>query len=256
MIINFDKHALEDFVKRIKGFDELEASKKIPFFAYYIQELQKQEHFTPTDVRICFTALHIKPYSNIPTFISKHATGKCPIFIRKAHGYRIERSFLKEIQSKFSISQIAQPAKSALRDHIKNNLSKFSRVFLEEAIQCFEYGLNRSAIVMTWLFVLDHLQEYIIKHKLKEFNMAYAKSTTNKKNLQITDKDDFSELREEQFITICRAANIITNDVRKILEQKLGIRNTYAHPANITVTEAKCADFIADLLDNVTSKYS
>jgi len=256
MVIELDTEALEAFVKNVSDFDQLEASQKIPFFAYHILEIIKQEYFTSADVKACFTALHIKPYSNIPAFISTHTKGNRAIFISKGRGYRIERTHLRDIQSQISASPIIQAAKSSLRNHVKNSLPEFSKVFLEEAIQCFEYRLYRSSIVMVWLFVIDHLYEYVIYHKLKEFNNVYAKDTANKKGLQIAVKDDFTELREEQFIGLCRSANIISNDVRKILEQKLGIRNTYAHPANITITEAKCSDFITDLLDNIVAKYS
>jgi len=48
-----------------------------------------------------------------------------------------------------------------------------------------------------------------------------------------------------------RAANIITNDVRKILDTKLGIRNTSAHPSSVVISDVKATDFILDLIQNV-----
>jgi hypothetical protein len=58
-------------------------------------------------------------------------------------------------------------------------------------------------------------------------------------------------LRECGFIEICRSAKSITNDFRKILDEKLGCRNSYAHPSGIKITKVKAKSFIEDLLDNV-----
>jgi hypothetical protein len=106
---------------------------------------------------------------------------------------------------------------------------------------------------MTWLLVIDNLFEYILEKKLSEFNKAL--SSQNLKIKAISQKDDFGELKETKFIELCRSANIISNDVRKILDEKLGIRNTCAHPNSIIVAESKATSFIEDLVDNVLSHF-
>ncbi len=247
--------SLENFVERVPDFDNLDASQKIRFFAYYLLEHKKQEHFTAADINACFDVLHITPYSNISMYLSRQAKGKGAIFIKNKSGYRMERQCKRDIETEVSDSPIIRATKSTLRNHVKDNLPEFSKAFIEEGVKCYEYGLYRSAIVMTWLFAVDHLCEYIISNKLNEFNAVYMADKANRKNLQIHTKDDFSEMQEKQFIQLCRTAKIISNNVRIILEQKLDTRNTYAHPANITITPAKCSDFITDLLDNVVSKY-
>jgi len=62
-------------------------------------------------------------------------------------------------------------------------------------------------------------------------------------------------MREAKFIEICRAANIISNDVRKILDTSLGVRNSCAHPSGIKVTDTKVIAFVEDLIENVILKY-
>ena len=71
----------------------------------------------------------------------------------------------------------------------------------------------------------------------------------------ITQRDDFTEMKESKFIEFCRSAHIISNDVRKILDQKLGTRNSCAHPSGVTVNKSKVIDFVEDLVDNVILKY-
>jgi hypothetical protein len=62
-------------------------------------------------------------------------------------------------------------------------------------------------------------------------------------------------MQESKLIEIARGSKIISNDVRKILDTKLGIRNSSAHPTSISISEVKATDFIIDLVDNVITKY-
>lgn len=63
-------------------------------------------------------------------------------------------------------------------------------------------------------------------------------------------------MKESKFIDLCRVAKIISNDVRKILDQKLGTRNSSAHPSGVTINKSKVIDFVEDLVDNVVLKYA
>jgi hypothetical protein len=108
---------------------------------------------------------------------------------------------------------------------------------------------------MTWNLAMDHLFAHIIKHKLADFNAALSKDKGVKTDA-ITRRDDFTEIKETKFIELCRAAGIISNDVRKILDQKLGTRNSCAHPSGVTVNKSKVIDFVEDLVDNIILKFS
>ena len=107
---------------------------------------------------------------------------------------------------------------------------------------------------MTWIVVIDHLYEYVLAHKLSDFNVELAKK--NWKITLVTTKDDFAEIKKEKdFIELCRSANV-NNDVRKIRDEKLGIRNTAGHPSTVTVHSGKAANFIEDLTENVILKFN
>ncbi|HBM87122.1 MAG TPA: hypothetical protein DD437_01125 [Rhodobiaceae bacterium] len=126
--------------------------------------------------------------------------------------------------------------------------------FLKETIDCFEAGANRATITMAWILAVDHLFAHILNHKLIEFNAALTKDKGVKLSA-IAQRDDFTELKETKFIELCRAAKIISNDVRKILDTCLGIRNSCAHPSGITVKNTKVIAFVEDLVENVVLKY-
>ena len=100
---------------------------------------------------------------------------------------------------------------------------------------------------------IDRLYNYVFSKNLAAFNQVLSKQ--NKKIQSIKKREDFNEIGEGEFITISRSAGIINNDQRKILEEKLGIRNTAAHPNTTKISEAKCMSFVEDLVDNILVKF-
>lgn len=127
--------------------------------------------------------------------------------------------------------------------------------FLAEAIACVEVKATRAAMIMVWLMTVDHLQRYVLSHKLPEFNAAWANRADNRGRV-VASQDDFLEIRDEStFIEILRSATIVTKDIRRILDEKLGFRNTCAHPNDIVVPESKVLSAIEDLVYNVVLKY-
>lgn len=143
--------------------------------------------------------------------------------------------------------------------YLKKFISKISeenkRKFIAEAVACLGVDARRATIVMVWAAIIDHLYDYILMHKLVDFNTAIQRRRDRYASLVIVSKDDFNDIRESAFIEICRSAGIISNDVRKILEEKLGIRNTCAHPSGIEVHPSKVVNFVEDLVDNIMGKY-
>jgi hypothetical protein len=109
----------------------------------------------------------------------------------------------------------------------------------------------RAAIVMTWNLAYDHLCEYALTKKLAEFNAQLPRSFPRADISVITNKEDFSELKESQVMQVCRSANITSKDVHKVLKEKLDRRNTYAHPSTITLAPQTAEEYIIDLVNNV-----
>lgn len=45
-----------------------------------------------------------------------------------------------------------------------------------------------------------------------------------------------------------------TKGQKKLLDEKLRIRNTYAHPSSLTLSESKVNSFVEDLIVDIVSK--
>ncbi len=111
---------------------------------------------------------------------------------------------------------------------------------------------------MAWNLAYDHLCHHVLNKHLTAFNaqwpLSYPKKYANARIKAVRTRDDFGELQESEMIQICRSANIISNDVYKILNEKLGKRNTYAHPSTVTVVPHTAEEVILDLVNNVVLK--
>lgn len=129
------------------------------------------------------------------------------------------------------------------------------RSFLKEAIDCHRCGAFRAAITMTWNLAYDHLCHYVLKHELTKFNAAwpkrFAKEHAKCRIAAIVKREDFSELKESDVIEIARSGAVVTADMYKVLDQKLGTRNSAAHPSNVVFTQIEAEEFISNLVNNV-----
>ena len=108
---------------------------------------------------------------------------------------------------------------------------------------------------MSWNLAYDHLCGYMLDAKrLTYFNTQLPKSFPKARISVITQKEDFSELKESEVLQTCRSANIISNDLLKVLKEKLDKRNTAAHPSNVVISPHTAEEYIIDLITNVLTK--
>lgn len=251
------QHKLEDYILQVDNFDGLGKAELIDYFVYFITVINETEVADIRKIKDCFECLRIEPYSNISSYLSqKSRRGKGKKYIKKSGGYILERSRELEIQKTLSTGPEKKETSFLLRNLLEDISNAHQRAFLQEAIDCYEIGAKRASIVLAWILTVNHLYEYIYKNKRDEFDAILSSNADKRIKLKkLASIDDFTEIPEGKFIEFCRSAKIITNDVRKILEEKLGTRNSSAHPSGISISEIKATDFIQDLVVNVLLKY-
>jgi hypothetical protein len=203
--------------------------------------------------------------TDINNLVNRLSAGRASPLIkgRQRGSFALSIVGLNEVQSALPLethtTNSHQPYALKAIEYLKKPLSKVTdptrRAFLAEAIACLGVDAKRATIVLTWIAAVDHLYEYILVHKLADFNAALRRRNGPEARLTISTRDDFNDLKESIFIEVCRSSGIVTNDVRKILDEKLGFRNSCAHPSTISIGEAKVVTFIEDLIDNVMTKY-
>jgi len=244
------------YYESIPDVEDIKDSKLIEAFGYYLQVELQYEYFKPSIIDTCFDACDLPKVSWTRVHLNKCSKGKGQLFIKSKDGYKLARSTIRYWEE-----LLAHATPKAQTNRVLEELStKFpngtEKKFFEEVLQCYRIDAPRVTVVMMWILAVDHLYRYILKHKLVEFNAALAANKDRRiKITEVSIRDHFTEIPEGKFIELCRGAKIITNDVQKILNEKLGTRNSSAHPSGIVITSTKVNDFIEDLVVNVILKF-
>lgn len=250
------RHEVNRFYKSFENVEKFGSSELTELFVYFLTEIAGNESATTKQVENCFTECDLAIPSSISWYLSTGVKKKPAIFIKAKKGYRLQRQIKERIAQRLGAEKPEVRTNMELRNLENLIVDGDTKNFLHEVINCFDVGANRAAVIMCWILTIDHMYEYILKHKLVDFNIALSKNTDKKVKVSvIKDKDSFTEMPENKFIEFCKSAKIISNSVRKILDEKLGTRNSCAHPSGITVKKSKAIDFIEDLIQNVILKY-
>lgn len=248
--------AVNRFYNSIDGAASLSQSALSEWFVYFLTVELGQDSATAKQVTECFAACDLAKPANVGVPLSAGLKTKPPKYIKSNGGYKLQRHMRETLSKKLGAETITAQTSATLRGLEHKMPIGANKDFLKEAIDCFEVGANRATILMAWILAIDHLFAYILAHKLNEFNAVLAQNQDRSVKVRlIVQRDDFTEMPENKFIEFCRSARIISNDVRKILDQKLGTRNSCAHPSGVTINKSKVIDFVEDLIDNVVLKY-
>lgn len=245
---------LPDFLLSLPGLGSLSARSLILLVGYHLR-LSGQTQFTRNQLTAAFNQGGLAPPNQLAVRLSQLSAGKTGPLIRVSTGtYSLSVFGFKEVQDYLGATAAPAAQPTGLSALVGKIAGDAEQRFLAEAVACQEVKARRAAVVMVWLMTVDHLQRYVIAHRLADFNTAWAARPDYKGPIVV--QDDFLKIRDENtFIQILRSAAIVTNDVRKILEEKLGFRNTCAHPNDIVIPESKVLAAIEDLVYNVVLKY-
>jgi hypothetical protein len=143
----------------------------------------------------------------------------------------------------------ADRVRNDLRGELTNIKDSDKRAFVEEAIKCFEFGLHRSAVVMSWLAAVDVLHNHVHAHHLNAFNTEATRVDAKWKPAKTTD--DFGRMKESDFLDRITAISVIGKNVRQQLAECLTLRNGCGHPNSLRLGANTVAHHIEILLLNV-----
>jgi hypothetical protein len=248
---------LPEFKDAVPGLADKGHPEKIRLFGWFLHTQDNRAHFHAADVKSCYDKLHLP----LPSSFSGYFTNlvKQKDFIQSTAGYRLSAAAREPFDKAYgNVGHTVQITGLLLSLPAQiPNLAE--RTYLEEAYICYKHAAFRAAIVMTWNLAYHHLCDFILKQKLAAFNARWPISNPGhhkKAGIStVTTMDDFGEeFKESQVITIARDAGIITGDVYKILDEKLGKRNSAAHPSSVNIGQLQADAFIDDLVKNVVLK--
>jgi hypothetical protein len=246
---------LQDFTSMVTNFGALSHAEKIKHLGWYLHTHKNKERFDQADIRICYDELHYVRPTNVSAYFQQLQQRNPPELLKDARGYRLEGRTRQSLDSKYGQRPASVILEKSLADLPGKIPDEAERLFLTEALNCYRVKAFRAAIVMTWNVAYDHFEQWIINNHLGVFNARIAINYPSLRSVVITKKEDFGDhLKESQTIEIAKSAGLISDNVKKILSEKLVKRNMAAHPSLVAIEQYQADDVISDLVNNVILK--
>lgn len=242
---------LTELISQVSGFDQKQPREKIQLFAWFLHTYRAKATFENADVRDCFNELHIAD-PNVAKYLPRMVEYGDLVKVRES--FKLERTIRTDFDRKYGIHHSVVQVSKLLSDLPGKIANVAEKNFLSEALKCYRFEAYRACVVMTWNLAYSHLINWILSEKarLDAFNAAIPRRYPKRLMLKLATYDDFiEEFKESEVIEICSAANLINSNVTKILREKLGKRNTAAHPTSVVIVQSQADDVVTDLVNNV-----
>lgn len=233
--------------------------------------LSKREYSNLEKILICMVALgdaatQVKQLKEIASSsglrsanawnISQYLSKSNGLAVRTDGGWELTsegKRRVSELVGPFGASPIPVVA-SSLRQYLPQISDSQTKSFVEEAIECFEAGYLRAAVVLSWVGAIALLQNYIVANRLADFNTEALRRDAKWRNAKTTD--DLSRLKESDLLHILESLSVIGKNVKQELEGALKLRNSCGHPNSLKIGESRVASHIEILVLNVYSQFS
>lgn len=245
------EHDLRSFIAGVNGFSEMGHADKVRLFAWLQHSLFKRDRFSTGDINWCYNTLSYQP-GNTSQYL-KNMEGK--VLLKDGGGYRCEGKFRTKYDELYGEHDITLNVRHMVKD-LANLLPELGEQdIFQEALKCLRHDAGRAAIIMVWNIAFYHLCQYVLRHKLTDFNnripIKYPKKWKAADMPLIKKYDDFGdEMSEREVIEVCNSAGIVTGDMFKVYVEKLGKRNSAAHPSTTHMTQVQAEGYIDDLIRN------
>jgi hypothetical protein len=244
---------IEDFVRGIPNFAAKNHPERIKAFGWFLHTQRAMVAFSASAITKCYDDAHLDKPANMGRFLDSLAEKKPPELLKDSRGFRLSQTVREKLDRELGKADVVIVVEKMLTDLPGKIADEGERLFLDEALTCYRHKAFRAAIVMVWNLAYDHLARWVLAdpQRLATFNAGISKRNKNKANVTITTRGDFEELKEDEMIDILGYLPGFSDNVKRMLKEKLGRRNTYAHPSTLTINRPQVDDMITDLVNNV-----
>ncbi len=249
---------LDSVLKRVTGFNGLLHVEKIKIFGWYLQAIEENARFSGQDLLRCYDDAQVKRPANLTKNLTDLVEKKPPQLLRDRRGYCLERSVRESLDALLGDREISLEVSKLISELPATIPTVAERDFFSETLICYKHGAFRAAIVMMWNLGYSHFCDWILNKHLAKFNaqwpVRFPEQHKKAKIKAISDPEHFGELKESEAIEIARSAGLISQGIHKTLIEKLGKRNSAAHPSGHSFKQLQTEEFIHDLVVNMMQK--
>jgi hypothetical protein len=249
---------IEEFVRGIPNFAAKSHPDRIKAFGWFLHAQRNVAGFKTADITKCYRDTHLDEPANMARFLDSLTEKKPPELLKSGGSYRLSQPVRERLDRVLGTAEMVVAVEKMLTDLPGKITDEGERLFLNEALTCYRHGAFRAAIVMVWNLTYDHVARWVLAdaQRLAEFNTGIPKRNPRKAHVTIATRDSFEDLKEDETVDIFGALTGVSANVKRALKEKLGRRNTFAHPSTQTITRAQVDDMITDLVNNVVLHFT
>lgn len=179
-----------------------------------------------------------------------------PLCILKPEGWIVTSEGEQTLASLgyFEGSPIVSKTRGDLESHVKQITDPIKRGFAQEAVACFNSGLHRACVVLSWVGAIWILENYTFDQRLAEFNRA-GKARFSKHFREIASIEHFTRMQESDVLQLCEDVGLIDKSMKNHLIERLNFRNTCGHPNMVVIDDHNVANHVEFLLNNIYKKF-
>ncbi|MBP3609319.1 MAG: hypothetical protein J6J42_03165 [Lachnospiraceae bacterium] len=163
---------LEGFIQKVPEFLRKSSSEMIIYFVYYCLYIENLQQVQQKQIEECYSVLSVKPYSNIPAYLSSHSKGKNAIFLKNKIGYTLERSMVDKIKNEVSEEIEVVVMDELLPLDILDTAPYYIKLTAKQMNQCFECCLYDAVLVMmrklVETLIIECFERYGIDENIKD----------------------------------------------------------------------------------------
>lgn len=244
---------VNEFVRQIPAFSSKNHPEKIKAFGWFLHTQAGRDRFDAREIRRCYDDAHLDQPADMNRFLRSLTEKRPPELLRDARGYRLAQAVRERLDRELGKVETVLVVEKMLTDLPGKIADEGERLFLAETLTCYRHGAFRAAIIMAWNLAYDHLARWVLSdaQRLADFNAGIPRRNPRKAHVKIAKREDFEELKEDETVDIIGGVAGVSANVKRLLKEKLGRRNTYAHPSTLKVERAQVDDMITDLVNNV-----
>lgn len=244
---------IKEFVRGTPNFAARNHPERIKAFGWFLHTYRDMPAFSAGDISKCYSDADLDPPANMRRFLDSLAEKRPPELLKDSRGFRLAQPVRERLNQEFGRGEVVLTVEKMLMDLPGKITDDSERLFLDEALTCYRHNARRAAIVMVWNLAYDHVCRWVLADpkRLAEFNGRIPGRNKSKANVTIAKREDFEELKEDETVDIVGGMTGVSANVKRALKEKLGRRNTYAHPSTLTIERPQVDDMITDLVNNV-----
>ena len=164
---------IENYYNKIPNKETITTRELLIYLAYYLEN--NLQPVSAANLKNCCLNLKIRPYSNIPAWLSDNSKGKNAILIKEKPGcYKLERKMYVKINEFITGEKNEVPSGELLPRNLIENAPFYIEKNINEMLLCYDNGLYSACLVMVRklieTLIIECFEKYGIENEIKDAN--------------------------------------------------------------------------------------